>query len=409
MNSKAEFFVVRRGATALPNSLIHDSGLSYAALALLTVCLSLPAGAQAGYRQLKGRGFGEQVTRNGLRELEERNLRFRFRIRRSGQLRELTIVTDTPMSVDEARAEIVARMRAGALSGGEIVECPSHPDPSPDKENDGNGQTRKPVDNGRASETSARRQSVDNSPTAPRPAGARSPAAHSSNEESKDSSLRSESLPPNQDPSPPDEPVVGMAKRLKRGAGVSSSAVSGKRSELLPEVDWGLIEECVPQPMAGWLAGLSARRVTGLLRQAVDAGWHPGRVYGALNAARLPAEVSNGPGLVIHRVGQIAHTAPPVRRSPRAAGAAGGAVSAESGAGGAVEWSAAERAAAIARLRGNGRLSGPMVEGLIARLSGSDGASGRPAGADVADRQFSAVEARECVRAPGLSPEEGRS
>ena len=50
MNSKAEFFVVRRGATALPNSLIHDSGLSYAALALLTVCLSLPAGAQAGYR-----------------------------------------------------------------------------------------------------------------------------------------------------------------------------------------------------------------------------------------------------------------------------------------------------------------------------------------------------------------------
>ena len=198
-----------------------------------------------------------------------------------------------------------------------------------------------------------------------------------------------------------------MAKRLKRGAGVSSSAVSGKRSELLPAVDWGLIEECVPQPMAGWLAGLSARRVTGLLRQAVDAGWHPGRVYGALNAARLPAEVSNGPGLVIHRVGQIAHTAPPARRRPRAAGAAGGAVSAQSGAGGAVESSAAERAATIARLRGNGRLSGPMVEGLIARLSGSDGASGRSAGADVADRQFSAVEAQG--RARPAPTEEGRS
>lgn len=405
--SKAEFFVVRRGATALPNSLIHDSGLSYAALALLTVCLSLPAGAQAGYRQLKGRGFGEQVTRNGLRELEERNLRFRFRIRRSGQLRELTIVTDTPMGVDEARAEIVARMRAGALAGGEIVECPSHPQPSPDEGNADGCQARKPVDNARALETSARRQPVDNSPAVPRSAGARSPAAHSSNEESKDSSLRSESLPPNQDPSPPDEPVVGMAKRPKRGAGVSSS-VSGKRSELLPEVDWGLIEECVPQPMASWLAGLSARRVTGLLRQAVDAGWRPGRVYGALNAARLPAEVANGPGLVIHRVGQIAHTAPPARRAPRAAGPAGG-VPAESGAGGAVEPSAAERAATIARLRGNGRLSGPMVEGLISRLSGSDGASGRSAGADVADRQFSAVEARGCVRAPGLSPEEGRS
>lgn len=38
--SKAEFFVVRCGATALPNGLIHDSGLSYAALALLTACVS---------------------------------------------------------------------------------------------------------------------------------------------------------------------------------------------------------------------------------------------------------------------------------------------------------------------------------------------------------------------------------
>lgn len=407
MNSKAEFFVVRRGATALPNSLIHDSGLSYAALALLTVCLSLPAGAQAGYRQLKGRGFGEQVTRNGLRELEERNLRFRFRIRRSGQLRELTIVTDTPMSVDEARAEIVARMRAGALSGGEIVECPSHPQPSPDEGNADGCQARKPVDNARALETSARRQPVDNSPAAPRPAGARSPAAHSSNEESKDSSLRSESLPPNQDP-PPEEPAVDMAKRPKREPHGPSSAPR-KRSELLPEVDWDLIAACVPQPMAGWLAGLSARRVTGLLRQAVDAGWRPGRVYGALNAARLPAEVANGPGLVIHRVGQIARTDPPAAPAARGLRLTGGSVSTQSGAGGAVESSAAERAATIARLRGNGRLSGPMVEGLISRLSGSDGASGRSAGADVADRQSSAVEARGCVRAPGLSPEEGRS
>ena len=94
-------------------------------------------------------------------------------------------------------------------------------------------------------------------------------------------------------------------------------------------------------------------------------------------------------------------------RGRRAGGAAGGAVSAQSGAGGAVESSAAERAATIARLRGNGRLSGPMVEGLIARLSGSDGASGRSAGADVAARQFSAVEAQG--RARPAPTEEGRS
>lgn len=398
------YFTVKAGGTYLRNAVALDPALSVDAVGLLMVMLAMHPCAPKNRDSLVGRGMGRDRVAKALRCLEAAGLRYRFRAsgRKPGTWETLTLLFDEPVSVEQAWASIDPAMAAA------VVACVSHPQDSADVVR--GTETCTPVD---SDGVSGVRVSDRRKPVRP-PKGV------------NNSSLRSE-LPPHH-PSESDTDAVsgagdsadgadhegagsvGPASPVKRGAGVSAAAVSGKRSsEPLPEVDWELINECVPQPMASWLAGVSARRVTGLLRQAVDAGWHPGRVYGALNAARLPAEVANGPGLVIHRVGQIAHTAPPVRRSPRAAGAAGGAVSAQSGAGGAVEWSAAERAAAIARLRGNGRLSGPMVEGLISRLSGSDGASGRSAGADVADRQSSAVEARGCVRAPGLSPEEGRS
>lgn len=394
------YFTVKAGGTYLRNAVALDPALSVDAVGLLMVMLAMHPRAPKNRDSLVGRGMGRDRVAKALRCLEAAGLRYRFRAsgRKPGTWETLTLLFDEPVSVEQAWASIDPAMAAA------VVACVSHPQDSADVVR--GTETCTPVDSDGASGV---RVSDRRKPVRP-PKGV------------NNSSLHSE-LPPHH-PSESDTDTaagagdstdgaegrgavsVGPASPVKRGAGVSSSAVSGKRSELLPEVDWDLINECVPQPMAGWLAGLSARRVTGLLRQAVDAGWHPGRVYGALNAARLPAEVANGPGLVIHRVEAIAHTAPPVRRSPRAAG---GAVSAQSGAGEAVEWSAAEREAAIERLRGNGILSGPSVERLVARLSGSDGASGRSAGADVADRQFSAVEARGCVRAPGLSPEEGRS
>lgn len=397
------YFTVKAGGTYLRNAVALDPALSVDAVGLLMVMLAMHPRAPKNRDSLVGRGMGRDRVAKALRCLEAAGLRYRFRAsgRKPGTWETLTLLFDEPVSVEQAWASINPAMAAA------VVACVSHPQDSADVVR--GTETCTPVD---SDGVSGVRVSDRRKPVRP-PKGV------------NNSSLHSE-LPPRH-PSESDTDAVsgagdsadgadhegagsvGPASPVKCGAGVASSAGSGKRSELLPEVDWELINECVPQPMAGWLAGLSARRVTGLLRQAVDAGWRPGRVYGALNAARLPAEVANGPGLVIHRVGQIAHTAPPVRRAPRAAGAAGEAVSAQSGVGGAVESSAAERAATIARLRGNGRLSGPMVEGLVARLSGSDGASGRSAGAGVADRQFSAVEARGCVRAPGLSPEEGRS
>ena len=380
------YFTVKAGGTYLRNAVALDPALSVDAVGLLMVMLAMHPRAPKNRDSLVGRGMGRDRVAKALRCLEAAGLRYRFRAsgRKPGTWETLTLLFDEPVSVEQAWASINPAMAAA------VVACVSHPQDSADVVR--GTETCTPVDSEGASGV---RVSDRRKPVRP-PKGV------------NNSSLHSELPSHHPSESNTDAVSVGPANSVKCGAGVSSSAVSGKRSsEPLPEVDWELINECVPQPMASWLAGVSARRVTGLLREAVDAGWRPGRVYGALNAARLPAEVANGPGLVIHRVGQIAHTAPPARRAPRAAGPADGAVSAQSGAGEAVESSAAERAAAIARLRGNGRLSGPMVEGLISRLSGSDGAAGRSAGADVAAR--SAVEAQGCVRAPGLSPEEGRS
>lgn len=127
MSKNAEFFVVRKGATAVPNSLIHDKTLSYQALALALVSLSMPAGSKVGYRQLAGRGMGEAATRKGLLELEQHHLRFRFRTRREGKIRDLTVVSDVPLSILEAYAEIIRRVSYSAMGRVESVACVSHP------------------------------------------------------------------------------------------------------------------------------------------------------------------------------------------------------------------------------------------------------------------------------------------
>lgn len=71
MAANTDFFVVRKGATAVPNGLVHNKKLSWASLGLIVYCLSLPTGARVGYRELQGRGLGEKATRKALVELEE--------------------------------------------------------------------------------------------------------------------------------------------------------------------------------------------------------------------------------------------------------------------------------------------------------------------------------------------------
>ncbi|MGJ9452267.1 hypothetical protein [Actinotignum sp. GS-2025c] len=122
-----EYFAVRRGATALPNSMIFNKALSYDALALATVSLSLPPNAPVGYRDLMGRDMGEHRARKALALLEAEHYRFRFRTRASGQIRELVVMFDTPVSVSEALCEIQGRMESGAITARQVVACPSHP------------------------------------------------------------------------------------------------------------------------------------------------------------------------------------------------------------------------------------------------------------------------------------------
>ena len=66
----SDYFVVKRGATALANAVIHDPDLSKDALVLLLIMLTLPPGTPMGYRDLMGRGHGETVTRRAMAELD---------------------------------------------------------------------------------------------------------------------------------------------------------------------------------------------------------------------------------------------------------------------------------------------------------------------------------------------------
>ena len=53
----SDYFVVRRGATALPNGTVWDERIGFAALGILARALATPPGAHLGYRAFSGRGM----------------------------------------------------------------------------------------------------------------------------------------------------------------------------------------------------------------------------------------------------------------------------------------------------------------------------------------------------------------
>ncbi len=129
--SEGKTFVVRRGTTALPNRTVYDDRLSYAALGMLAVLLARPDGSPSGYRDLQGRGLGQDATLKALRELDQAGYRHLWR-RAGGRGRIVTdvIVSEEPMSDDEARAAITARSGQVALlslsSGSTVRRIPTH-------------------------------------------------------------------------------------------------------------------------------------------------------------------------------------------------------------------------------------------------------------------------------------------
>ncbi|AWE42861.1 MULTISPECIES: hypothetical protein [unclassified Actinobaculum] len=310
MTDTPEYFVVRRSSTALSNAVIHDRELSLPALSLLMVSLSLPPGAPRGYRAFMGRGLGEKAIRRGLRELEEQGYRFRFRARREGQVREITVISDTPISVEEARAEVTGMMSSGMLRTATLGACVSHPDSE-----FSTGKTEaQPVDNRRAADVAARSEQRKHSPedsTVPCSSAARSSAAHTSNEVSKNSSLHSE-FPSNQPAAqPPDGVVGGDAPPPRDPPGEPQSEADGP--------DWQLITACIPAPMRTGLTPAAGRRITAALRHAQATGWTTGAIYRALNANPWPTSPQNPAGLTIHRVTELAQSPAPLTRARRAA------------------------------------------------------------------------------------------
>ncbi|WP_129288856.1 hypothetical protein [Trueperella pyogenes] len=321
MSDKGDFFVVRKGATAVPNSLIHNKDLSYQALALALVSLSMPAGAKVGYRQLKGRGLGEAATRKALLELEEHHLRFRFRTRHEGKIRDVTVVSDVPLTVGQARAEIVQRVSNQALSSREVLACVSHPgedagieqvapqDALPEiaaeavtmSATSAQETSADPVDNYRAVTGTARcdqhkRLPVDNcggqsadlhecnvsaGRTVPRSTVARSAEAHITKVISK-SSLRSDN-----------------SNQTSAGRVVGDGVVWAA----LPEVWWG------------WLGRSACERVVQVVQAGLSAGWTPEAIRARLAGNALPPrdQVRNLEGLIISRVrGVVSDPAPVV-------------------------------------------------------------------------------------------------
>lgn len=91
--------------------------------------------------------------------------------------------------------------------------------------------------------------------------------------------------------------VDGMEKTSQ------SMAADGAAGDVAP--DWGLIKLCLPSAMIGVLPDSAAQVVTGLLRDALGAGWSEREILKRLAANELPANIRNAPGLVIYRLRDI--------------------------------------------------------------------------------------------------------
>ena len=206
----SEYFVVRKGATALRNEVVWDSSISYGALGILARALATAPGADLGYRAFAGRGMGEKAVRAALGELEEAGYRHRFTVRREGgRIRTVTVFSDVSMGRAEALSELPEEQRAGVVD----PEEPRQPGGSRIRRSHraADGAARSdlgkltpsegPVDNlsddGRRAATGAAwsdlgKQGVSAGRTVPRSTVARSSAALSLRDTKPSSSLRSE-------------------------------------------------------------------------------------------------------------------------------------------------------------------------------------------------------------------------
>lgn len=146
----SDYFVVRRGATALPNGTVWDERIGFAALGILARALATPPGAHLGYRAFSGRGMGEKAVRSAMRELEAAGYRHRFPVRGDGgRLRTVTVFSDVAISEEEALAEYVGAEDRARVVGRRRPD--DGPDDGPDAGPGGGGSSGGPSGSGPAS------------------------------------------------------------------------------------------------------------------------------------------------------------------------------------------------------------------------------------------------------------------
>ena len=206
----SEYFVVRRGATALRNETVWDERISFGALGILARALATRPGANLGYRAFTGRGMGEKAVRAALRELEDAGYRHRFTVRAGGGLlRTITVFSDVPISREEALSDIEAEDRARMVGVSTPTRDPEEVERSSNSYPQGFGpgghraaasaaRLENSRDHGEKSDVTVPRFTVARSTearsTVPRSTEARSSAALSLRD-TNTSSLRSEVLP----------------------------------------------------------------------------------------------------------------------------------------------------------------------------------------------------------------------
>ena len=234
----SEYFVVRKGATALRNEVVWDSSISYGALGILARALATAPGADLGYRAFAGRGMGEKAVRAALGELEEAGYRHRFTVRREGgRIRTVTVFSDVSMGRAEALSELPEEQRVGVVDpeeprqscGSRIRRSHRAADGAARSDLGKRTPSEGPVDNlsddGRRAATGAARsdlgkQGVSAGRPVPRSTVARSSAALSLRDTRPSSSLRSEEE--SFDQTGPDRTGV-----VSLGAGVGSRSGRG--------------------------------------------------------------------------------------------------------------------------------------------------------------------------------------
>ena len=356
-----EYFVVRRGATALRNEVVFDERISYAALGILARALASPEGANLGYRAFVGRGLGEKAVRAAMRELEAVGYRFRFTLRKSsGRVRTLTIFSDEPMTAQQARVVALEQSQGDYLLEGAA---------SPDPELAGEGErlrrshraaTGTARSDGRASHRAATgaarcdqgKQGKTAGRTVQRSTVARSSAALSlrDTKSSKEDLTPPHPHPPQRSTSPTspgegqgsvgsgidsgDEAVAevtaaspvatsvlpegrrGPQEPHRSPKGLTSVSEGDRGAESVSEADLAILAACLPESMRVMDArGLGL--VVGLLRERLDAGWAPGEIRRLLDSP-LPDRVARMSGLVASRLRRLVA----VGESPRAQAAA---------------------------------------------------------------------------------------